>query len=286
MLTYTMDVEKRSTWLRSTPSELERRQPFFCTEAGAFYARERFTTERSSKDSYLVFYTLGGVGRIEQGGQRVDLAKGQVLLMDCREPQRYGTAPEHHHWYHLWTHVDGAGVTALGEQLGLPRLRPVELSLHDVRPQFDVIFENLADEGTRQEVLVGLAVHQLLASMVLALGKLAQSENSDAVDQARAYIETHYAEPLTVDDLSREASISTSQLIRLFRRQLGTTPHSYLTRYRITRAKELLAETSLPVADIARTVGFSSDSNFSYRFGQVVGQSPSAYRASTPKLFS
>lgn len=285
MLTYTMDVERRSTWLRSTPSELERRQPFFCTEAGAFYARERFTTERSSKDSYIVFYTLGGAGRVEQTGQVVNLTKSQALLMDCRTPQRYGTAPDRHHWYHLWAHVDGTGVAALGEHLGLPRLQPVELDLHGVRPQFDVILENLADEGRHQEVLVGLAVHQLLANMVVALDKAGTAPQSDAVDEARAYIERYFTEPLTVDDIAREVSLSTSQLIRLFRRQLGTTPHSYLTRYRITRAKELLAETTMPVGEVARATGFSSDSNFSYRFGQMVGQSPSAYRASTPKLF-
>lgn len=285
MLTYTMDVERRSTWLRSTPSELERRQPFFCTEAGAFYARERFTTERSRKDSYLVFYTLGGMGRVEQDGQQVDLGKGQALLMDCRTPQRYGTGPDRHHWYHLWAHVDGAGVTALGEHLGLPRLTPVDLDLHEVRPQFDAIFENLADEGRRQEVLVGLAVHELLAAMVVALGKAGAATQSDAVGEARAYIERHYSEPLTVDDVAREVSLSPSQLIRLFRRDLGTTPHSYLMRYRITRAKELLAETTMPVGEIARATGFSSASNFSYRFGQMAGQSPSAYRASTPKLF-
>ena len=68
MLTYTMDIEKRSTWFRSTPSETGRSLPFFCTEAGTFYARERFVTERSHKDAYLVFYTLGGAGIIEQGG--------------------------------------------------------------------------------------------------------------------------------------------------------------------------------------------------------------------------
>lgn len=285
MLSYTMDVERRSTWLRSTPSEQERRQPFFCSEAGAFYARNRFTTERSRKDSHIIFYTLGGAGHIEQGGQTVRLTKGQALLMDCRTPQRYGTDPDRHHWYHLWVHVDGVGVRALGELLGLPALRPVDLDLHDVRPQFDRIFENLVDEGAHHEVEVGLAVHELLARMALALGKAAPEQESGAVDQARAYIEDHFAEQVSVEDLAQEVSLSTSQLIRLFKRQLGTTPHSYLLRHRITRAKELLAETSLPVSEIARAVGFASDSNFSYRFGQMVGQSPSSYRASAPKLF-
>ena len=80
------------------------------------------------------------------------------------------------------------------------------------------------------------------------------------------------------------AAISPSHLIRLFKKQLDTTPHDYLLRRRITRAKELLAETTLTSATIAAQVGFNSESNFSYRFSKMVGQSPRAYRQSTPEL--
>lgn len=285
MLTYTMDIEKRSTWFRSTPSETGRSLPFFCTEAGTFYARERFVTERSHKDAYLVFYTLGGAGIIEQGGQSVTLGQNQALLMDCRAPQRYVTDPVRHHWYHLWAHVNGAGADAISQAMGLPKLQPVSLPLADVRPIFETIFENMKKEGYIESLTTSLAVDKLLTSIALAPDSRGSFVEFDAVSVARRYMEEHYAEDLHVDDVAREAAISTSQLIRLFKRQLGTTPHSYLLRYRITQAKELLAETTLPVATIARQVGFASESNFSYRFGEMCGQSPSAYRAGAPRLY-
>lgn len=285
MLTYTMDIEKRSTWFRSTPSETGRSLPFFCTEAGTFYARERFVTERSHKDAYLVFYTLGGAGIIEQGGQSVTLGQNQALLMDCRAPQRYVTDPVRHHWYHLWAHVNGAGADAISQAMGLPKLQPVSLPLADVRPIFETIFENMKKEGYIESLTTSLAVDRLLTSIALAPDSRGSFIEFDAVSVARRYMEEHYAEDLHVDDVAREAAISTSQLIRLFKRQLGTTPHSYLLRYRITQAKELLAETTLPVATIARQVGFASESNFSYRFGEMCGQSPSAYRAGAPRLY-
>lgn len=285
MLTYTMDIEKRSTWFRSTPSETGRSLPFFCTEAGTFYARERFVTERSHKDAYLVFYTLGGAGIIEQGGQSVTLGQNQALLMDCRTPQRYVTDPVRHHWYHLWAHVNGAGADAISQAMGLPKLQPVSLPLADVRPIFETIFENMKKEGYIESLTTSLAVDKLLTSIALAPDSRGSFVEFDAVSVARRYMEEHYAEDLHVDDVAREAAISTSQLIRLFKRQLGTTPHSYLLRYRITQAKELLAETTLPVATIARQVGFASESNFSYRFGEMCGQSPSAYRAGAPRLY-
>lgn len=285
MLTYTMDIEKRSTWFRSTPSETGRSLPFFCTEAGTFYARERFVTERSHKDAYLVFYTLGGAGIIEQGGQSVTLGQNQALLMDCRAPQRYVTDPVRHHWYHLWAHVNGAGADAISQAMGLPKLQPVSLPLADVKPIFETIFENMKKEGYIESLTTSLAVDRLLTSIALAPDSRGSFIEFDAVSVARRYMEEHYAEDLHVDDVAREAAISTSQLIRLFKRQLGTTPHSYLLRYRITQAKELLAETTLPVATIARQVGFASESNFSYRFGEMCGQSPSAYRAGAPRLY-
>ena len=285
MLTYTMDIEKRSFWLRATPSETGRSLPFFCTEAGTFYARERFTTERSHKEAYLIFYTLGGAGIIEQGGQSITLGQNQALLMDCRTPQRYVTDPVRHHWYHLWAHVNGAGADAISQAMGLPKLQPVSLPLADVKPMFETIFENMKKEGYIESLTTSLAVDKLLTSIALAPDSRGSFVEFDAVSVARRYMEEHFAEDLHVDDVAREAAISTSQLIRLFKRQLGTTPHSYLLRYRITQAKELLAETTLPVSTIAGQVGFASESNFSYRFGEMCGQSPSAYRAGAPRLY-
>ena len=66
MLTYKLDVEERSTWIRTTPGEHELAQPFWATEEGAFYAHREFFTERTEKDSYELFYTFDGEGTLEQ----------------------------------------------------------------------------------------------------------------------------------------------------------------------------------------------------------------------------
>ena len=82
MLTYNMDVEERSTWLRATPGAAALAQPFYCTEAGNFYGRAHFATARTDKESYLLFYTLSGSGLIEQNDQRVELPAGSALLLN------------------------------------------------------------------------------------------------------------------------------------------------------------------------------------------------------------
>lgn len=93
MLTYNMDVTPESVWKRTTPSEAELAQPYYCTEAGVFYAQQHFSTARTDKESYLLFYTLRGAGLIEQGESHVVLGTGQALLLNCRTPQSYCTAP-------------------------------------------------------------------------------------------------------------------------------------------------------------------------------------------------
>ena len=93
MLTYNMDVTPESIWKRTTLSEAERAQSYSCTEAGLFYAQQRFSTARTDKESYILFYTLRGAGLIEQDGNHVVLETGQALLLNCRTAQSYCTAP-------------------------------------------------------------------------------------------------------------------------------------------------------------------------------------------------
>lgn len=284
MLSYTMDVEDRSRWIVATPSAAEMMQPFYCSEAGDFYARRNFSTTRSHKMSYIVFYTLGGAGLVRQGGQEITLAKGQALLMDCRSPQNYGTDPEQGRWYHLWAHVDGSGVAQAAQRLGLPRLSPIRLPLSHVQQHFSTLLDHLGHETVEVRARTGVAVHALMAELLIAHAQPASHPGENPVARACAHIDAHLAERMTLEDLARVASVSPSHLIRLFKRQLDTTPHDYLLRRRITRAKTLLAETTLTSAAIAAQVGFSSESGFSYRFSRMVGQGPRAYRQSAPAL--
>src|SRR5260370_32901678 len=100
-----------------------------------------------------------------------------------------------------------------------------------------------------------------------------------SLDRARALIDAEYAQPLDLDELARTAHFSRYYFLRAFRRAYHATPHEYLTRKRIERAKELLAEEELTVTEICFEVGFESLGSFSTLFHKIVGWSPSIYRA-------
>lgn len=285
MLTYNMDVEPRSRWLRSTPGAAALAQPYYCTEAGQFFGRQRFSTARTDKESYILFYTLEGEGLIEQGGTQQLLPQGMALLLNCRTPQSYCTAPGQRRWYHYWAHIDGAGVRAM-EPLLIPgqKLAPARMAGVDMARWFEALLGGMQDGTTETMLDAGLTIHQLLTAVAKAqLRSAVGLSNREMILQAARTLRENYARPLCLDDLLAAAPVSKSYFLRLFRQYMGTTPYNYLLCYRITQAKELLVLTDLPVGSVARAVGFGDESNFSTRFTAMTGQSPLQYRKSALK---
>ncbi|GAA4213943.1 helix-turn-helix transcriptional regulator [Actinocatenispora rupis] len=97
--------------------------------------------------------------------------------------------------------------------------------------------------------------------------------------RARDRMDREYAEPLDVAALARTALMSTAHFSRRFRDEYGETPYSYLMTRRIERATALLRRGDMTVTDVCFAVGCTSLGSFSARFTQVVGETPSAYRA-------
>jgi AraC-like DNA-binding protein len=96
--------------------------------------------------------------------------------------------------------------------------------------------------------------------------------------RARDYLHDRHAEAVSLDDLARQAGVSRYHFLRLFRDTFGATPHQYLTRVRLQRAKSLLAGDSHSVTDVCMDVGFSSLGSFSTLFAERFGCPPSAWR--------
>lgn len=97
--------------------------------------------------------------------------------------------------------------------------------------------------------------------------------------RARDVMNRDYAEPLDVPALARVALMSPGHFSRSFREAYGQTPYSYLMTRRIERAKALLRRGDLTVTEVCLAVGCTSLGSFSSRFTELVGESPSAYRA-------
>ncbi len=93
-------------------------------------------------------------------------------------------------------------------------------------------------------------------------------------------IEADLGERITVEDLARSAGLSRSHFSRAFQAATGHPPQDFIIVRRLCRARDLLAETDRPIADIAAETGFTSHAHLSTLFKKRLGVSPAAYRKS------
>lgn len=102
-----------------------------------------------------------------------------------------------------------------------------------------------------------------------------------ALRRVREYIALHLEENISIEILANIAELSTCHFARAFKQSEGVTPHRYLLQCRVRRVQELLANSKLPLAEIALAVGFADQSHCARRFREMVGTTPRRYRWST-----
>ena len=95
-----------------------------------------------------------------------------------------------------------------------------------------------------------------------------------------AYIHTHFSEPLSREEIAEHVGISADYLTDCFRQELGITPGTYIRRYRIHQACELLRNADPSITQIALAVGFSDSAHFTRTFQRELNMTPRAFRRS------
>ena len=96
--------------------------------------------------------------------------------------------------------------------------------------------------------------------------------------QAIEYINARLNEPIKITDIAKLVDISQYYFCRLFNESTGVSPYQYVIRQRVTRVKNFLKHSKLPLSDIAFECGFSSQSQMTYHFRKCVGVTPKVYR--------
>lgn len=92
------------------------------------------------------------------------------------------------------------------------------------------------------------------------------------------YIDAHLGEEIMLVDLAGATGWSVRHFSRMFRQSTGQTPHSFIVRRRVDRAKDLLKTETLPLAEIALTCGFADQSHFTTSFRRMTGLTPLRWR--------
>lgn len=122
-----------------------------------------------------------------------------------------------------------------------------------------------------------LVAHTLVRHGALPAPRVPGGDDA-RVRRARAFLRENLHRPLSLAEVAAEAGLSRYHFLRVFRRQIGETPHRYLTRLRIERAQDELTRGWATVSEIAGRCGFASPAHFSTAFRCQTGYAPSAYR--------
>ena len=168
-------------------------------------------------------------------------------------------------------------------------LQSVRLTIPvSMRIRFLTLLTAIADiyrKNARDYILTGLPLVRtecLMFEFLCMLNEIYDASRKTpyppVIDEAIRYLETHFHTPLTLDELAEYSGFSPFYFSSLFSRTTGSSFTAYLRRLRITRASELLADTDMPVSEIASACGFSGSNYFRDVFFRETGTSPTEYR--------
>jgi AraC-like DNA-binding protein len=117
---------------------------------------------------------------------------------------------------------------------------------------------------------------QLLGVLARAYGNVSKpvARPVTQISEVLAYLERHYAEQLTVEDLAEVAGLSPTSLFRLFREIMGRSPIDYLIHMRIDKARQILRRGGMRVSKVSEAVGFNDSNYFARQFRRITGHSP------------
>ncbi|TDP94834.1 helix-turn-helix domain-containing protein [Labedaea rhizosphaerae] len=264
--------------------------PLKAGRAWAFHVREapEFPFTWHAHDYYELTVITAGRGRRFVGDHVAPYEPGDVALFGPRLPHTYAaTAADGPHEACV-AQFPAAWVERLteGPEFGAVRAMLAQ-SARGVTGTAPVLAaaRRLAElDGARQTValldlLTELAEDPSLAPLAsTASSRSISTASADALSAVIGHLDTHYAEPLSRNDIAAAVGMSPSSVSRLMRRQMGTTLTEYLTEVRVGAASRALTGTDRPIADIAHACGFANLANFNRRFRRSRHLTPREYR--------
>ncbi|MBW3078084.1 AraC family transcriptional regulator [Bifidobacterium simiiventris] len=277
-------ISAESTLLITVPSGEAQRGLLYPLRVGRFAYASGFRLERQRFDSFLLGVVTEGTLHAtiwdDTETIRHDAHPGDVFLFDT---YRHHEGSTDSLTRTSMIHFDGVSariyydrITAIAGNVfplgNIARMENAVDLLLDAytqdRPQTDLI-------GAR--ILTGLLTDLALRSTTGA------DDDVLAIRETIGFIDTHFADPITLATLTRRAMMSERQYLRKFKTLTGVTPHEYLITRRMDEAKRLLSSTAMPIRDVAHAVGYPNPNAFATAFKHRTGMPPAVFRTAVPR---
>ena len=263
-----------------TPTDIARKSFLYIQEAGYLKSLKPHLGKRSGLDSYLYLIVLSGSGRIFYENIPYYVSAQDCFLLDCHQPYSH-ISSEQDPWELLWLHFNGMQAPMIysyviqknGCCFRTSHLPIITDAIHELISLHSSVSEY-------SDVTSSYLITEILTLSVTGCLKNPSDQTGikEKLHQILTYINEHFNEPITLDDLSSRFFISKYHLAREFKREYSQTIIQYLSNRRITYAKELLRFTDLNIGEISFRCGLKDMSYFNKVFQRLEGCTASEYR--------
>ena len=251
---------------------------FDCLLAGVTYPNPEYRIVRHPSSEYVFEYVISGKGRIEYGGEVIDVRAGTFyFIRKGADVVYYADADDPYE--KIWINLDGILAERLTDLFMLGEVYAEEIN---VMRLFLAIHDRLEHITPSNAAETGRKVSCLLYEMLSEVRRpefFPDMQDKNSLDERiRAYLDANLYNDISLDLLAEHFGISKMHVIRVFRNKFGTTPIQYLIDRKISVAKNLLSGTVMPIKEIASLLRYSNTQHFSSSFKAATGVTPGKYR--------
>lgn len=235
----------------------------------------------ASRPNYIIHYILDGKGIYQVGEQKYQLSKGQGFLIEP-EALTFYQADKDDPWSYLWIGIGGNGVKKLIHNLGLNN-RQLIFRCDYGEELKEIVFSMLkhTQSTITNQYYLQSRLYEFFSVMTrdITVDKYEEQTRENLyVQEAITYIRNHYSQGITVTDIAQHLNVNRSYLYTIFKDNLNLSPKEFLTKFRISRAKDQLTLTDFSIEYIASSCGYHNTLTFTRSFKQTIGMTPSQYR--------
>ncbi|MBP1999046.1 AraC-like DNA-binding protein [Paenibacillus shirakamiensis] len=260
-------------------------QVLFC---GASQTRPNHLLGPKVVDYYLLHLIEEGQGTFTNEWTSYSLSAGDGFLIHPEQLISYGSHSENP-WRYRWIAFTGIGASSIVAEAGFDLHHPVihACNVEKFSQHFINVLAAFQQRQGHAHLLSLGHLYMLLAEAEDTLKETAIPLESESglqyiVKQMIQTMTSQYAYPVSIEEMSKSMGYNRAYLSRIFKKQIGVSPVTYLLRLRMDKARLLLRERpDLSTQQIAASVGMPDALYFSRQFSRLHGRPPSSYRKMT-----
>lgn len=273
----TIGIKETSEAHFLVPSDFSRMALYYVQQIGVLHCDAQFTALQSYWKSILIMFIDEGEMEVAIHKNAWIARKNDVVVIDCRQEYSFSASDDMSFRYF---HFSGAKAWEYIQLLN--KMNQSACIRNAQNPTMDSLFHNLLTiasgrVGVQEEHYMSVYLHMILCELVHASRVIPEQIEQDVLD-TKSYIENHFADGMTLDDVIQHSSLEEITLNMYLRRKIGMSASQYKRKLQFQYAKNLLMKTEYTDSKIAEQCGFMSQDDFVYEFQDRFGMTPEAFR--------